>query len=498
MKAYLMYRDQDFDSKKALPPQAEALIEDLELPTLLAAMANDDKFLADMARKALFSGPSDPEAIRYRQDILKDCLLFPSVAREMYAIAVDSMSAEKKIWPGYFRSPGSVLYRANEVMNIFVAALKRLRKLADDNRATFRSVGFSRLFSMLQKELDDRYFALIQAHLRHLAFKEGVLISARLGTGNKGVGYTLRKPNPPKKGWIQRVFEPRSPTFSFAIADRDEAGARALTELRDQGINLVANALGQSAEHIRDFFSMLRTELAFYIGCMNLHESLAGIAEPLCFPVPLPSNERRHSFRGLRDVCLALRMQRAVVGNDLDADGKILVVITGANQGGKSTFLRSIGLAQLMMQCGMFVPAVSYCANTCDSLFTHYKREEDKSLKSGKLDEELKRMSEIADHITRDSLLLLNESFAATNEREGSEIARQVLQALIEKGIKVVFVTHLYEFARRAHEEGKDESLFLTAERQANGNRTFRILPGAPLETSFGQDVYRQVFGIEN
>ena len=83
-----------------------------------------------------------------------------------------------------------------------------------------------------------------------------------------------------------------------------------------------------------------------------------------------------------------------------NADGKSLVMITGANQGGKSTFLRSIGLAQLMTQSGMFVGAESLQMNMCDAVFTHYKREEDRAMESGKLDEELARMSEIADHIT--------------------------------------------------------------------------------------------------
>ena len=88
-----------------------------------------------------------------------------------------------------------------------------------------------------------------------------------------------------------------------------------------------------------------------------------------------------------------------MVGNDIDADGKSLVMITGANQGGKSTFLRSVGVAQLMMQSGMFVGGESLRANVCEGVFTHYKREEDEALESGKLDEELARMSEIADHI---------------------------------------------------------------------------------------------------
>jgi DNA mismatch repair ATPase MutS len=173
---------------------------------------------------------------------------------------------------------------------------------------------------------------------------------------------------------------------------------------------------------------------------------------------------------------------------------KDLFIITGANQGGKSTFWRSIGLAQLMMQSGMFVPAETFTANVCDGLFTHYKREEDTTMTSGKLDEELSRMSEIIGHITPNALLLFNESFAATNEREGSEIAGQINRALLEKSLKVFFVTHLYEFAHRFYTKHLENAIFLRAERKANGTRTFKITEGEPLKTSFGVDVYHKVF----
>jgi DNA mismatch repair ATPase MutS len=239
---------------------------------------------------------------------------------------------------------------------------------------------------------------------------------------------------------------------------------------------------------------MLRTELAFYVGCLNLHGQLAQMGEPISFPLPTASSERRQSFNELYDICLALTMKQKIVGNDVNADNKDLVIVTGANQGGKSTLLRSLGLAQLMVQCGMFVPAESFCSNICDGLFTHYKREEDATMKSGKLDEELSRMSDIVDHITSNPMLLFNESFAATNEREGSEIARQITCALLEKGMKIVFVTHLYEFAHGFVDKRMENAIFLRAERQADGGRTFKLVEGEPLQTSYGEDLYRALW----
>jgi DNA mismatch repair ATPase MutS len=194
-------------------------------------------------------------------------------------------------------------------------------------------------------------------------------------------------------------------------------------------------------------------------------------------------------------VCLTFKTDRRVVGNDLNGDNRDLVIVTGANQGGKTTFLRSLGVAQLMMQCGMFVPAESFSANLCSHIFTHYRREEDAAMKSGKLDEELSRCSEIVDAIAPDALLLFNESFAATNEREGSEIARQITSALLEKRIKIAFVTHLYDFSHSVYGDNKRTSIFLRAERQADGERSFKLREGEPLQTAFGEDLYDEIFG---
>jgi len=499
MKALLMHPDRDFDLKQELPWNAEALIQDLELNTLLRAMANDDEFLFEVSRKALLAGlKSDLTTIRYRQEILKDCLNNPDVVRETYGLAVKATTAKRKGYFGVFGNfPASILHGSMETMRMLVGVLRDLRGVADEHAARFESAGFKIFWAMLMRELSDDYLGQIEAHLEDLEFRDGVLLSAELGQGNEVANCMLRKAHGKRQSWLEKLLRRGPPGYTVVIAERDEAGARYLSELKDRGINLVASALAQSTDHIVSFFEMLRAELGFYAGCLNLHGRLASMEEPTCFPQPQPAAERKFRFREMYDVCLALTMARKVVANAVDADGKGLLVITGANQGGKSSFLRGIGLAQLMMQCGMYVGAEFLEAGLCTDLFTHYRREEDATMESGRLDEELGRMSGIVDRITPDAMLLFNESFAATNEREGSEIARQVVTALLEKRIRVCFVTHLFEFAHGIFARSLEGTLFLRAERRSDGTRTFKIEPGEPMETSHGEDLYREVFGAE-
>jgi DNA mismatch repair ATPase MutS len=519
MKAFLMFKDKDFDPEqtlarrdhvarsrsdkdqrfalqKMLPWNEEALRSDLGLDVVLNAMALGDGYLFDTAKVVILASITDLDTIRYRQRILSDCLRNTQVVRDIYQLAIEAIEGERKgFWGGFFQYPAGILRRAVEVMLIFVDILKRLRIAADQHADKFESDGFSRLFAMLRDELSDEYFSAIEMHLRRLKFRHGVLISAELSEGNNGRNYILRKPNEERGSWLTRVFSERLPAYTFRLHPRDEAGARALSELNDRGVNLVANALAQSTDHILSFFHMLRTELAFYIGCLNLHTRLTQMRETTCLPVPAPIGGRKLAFSGLYDVALALSSEQKVVGNDLKADGHNLFVITGANTGGKSTFLRSIGLAHLMLQAGMFVPAESFSSEVCCGIFTHYRREEDHTMESGKWDEELSRMSEIVDRLESNSILLLNESFSSTNQREGSEIARQIVRAVLENSVKVLFVTHLSHFAHNMLVQRPHGTTFLRAERRPDGTRPFKLVEGEPLQTSYGEDLYRVILG---
>ncbi|MDG7016673.1 MAG: DNA mismatch repair protein MutS [Nitrososphaerota archaeon] len=495
MKVLLMYRVRDFDPKAALPPNADALTQDLELDTLCKAMAQDDAFLLDIAKKALLLSLDNPEAIAYRQHALNDVVGHSEVVRRIYTLAVEAIEQRKKIWGWHFDYPDSVLRSSVETLDLFFDILKRLRRIADAHGRQFRSEAFVRLFGMIEKELDDAYLLKIQEHLQELRFPEGERMSAGLGKGFKGEEYALRRFPLRKRSWVQRILRKKS-KYSFEIDPRDVSGAQALSDLRDQGIRTVAISLRQSTDHILSFFTALRTELAFYIGCLNLRELLLRKGEPTCIPVPSVCQSLALSARGLYDVSLTLKLERRVIGNDLAADGKGLLVITGANQGGKSTFLRSLGLAYLMTQAGMFAPAEELSLGVSTGTFTHYKREEDVTMKSGKLDEELGRMSDIVDHIRPGCVLLCNESFSSTNEGEGSEIGDEVIRALMNSGIRVFMVTHLFELARGFHRRNAGEALFLRAERKPDGTRTFRMVEGEPLSTSYGQDLYKQIFEV--
>ena len=325
MKVHLMYRDRDFDvqqgsqerhfnrhveMKSKLLANEEDLTQDLELNTLFSAMAGGDEFLFPVVRKAVLSGLKDDlETILYRQAVLKDCLRNYSVVKTIYDIAVEAIEGKRRNWLGLFgHSPGSILYSSVQLVQLFTGFLGKLRRVADEHSNQFESEGFTTFFAMLKTELADDYLIAIQAHLKKLMFPGGVLVSAQLGEGNRGTNYVLRESQDARPRWMQWIFDLIWPDpYTFRIADRDEAGARALGELKDRGVNLVANALAQSADHILSFLVMLRTELAFFVGCVNLHRQLVQKRTPVCFPIPAPPGTRRHSCAGLCDVCLALK-----------------------------------------------------------------------------------------------------------------------------------------------------------------------------------------------
>jgi hypothetical protein len=496
MNVHLLHPDRDFDRHQALPAHAADLIADLGLDVVIATMAGDDTLIEEIARRVLIPAtPVDLETIRFRQAIVQDSRVHPDLIRTWYRLAGDALEAKRKSFFGFsHRLPSSILYGAIELLTSLIRLLEEIRGLAETHADRVTSLGLSSLCRTLTHELNPDYVARMRRHLDDLKFRRGVLIGARLGPGNESLVESLHEPPRDGPRWLARVFG-NGGGLTVRVSDRDEAGARILEDLRNRGINVAANAVAQATDHVVSFFERLRAELAFYVGALNLDDALTQIGAPTCMPIVEPPGTRRLSSRQLYDIALALTRKQRPVANDLDADGKQLLVVTGANQGGKSTFLRSVGLAHVMASAGLFAGADRLHADHHSSYFTHYRREEDADLRHGKFDEELARVSTIADAIAPQALALFNESFASTDAREGSEIGTQIVRALLDADVTVVFVTHLYPFARGWFDAHRSDVLFLQPERLPDGTRTFRLHEAPPEETSYGEDVYAQVFG---
>lgn len=395
MKSYLMFKDQDFCVTGVFTPGQKTLIEDLSLDILFDALSEDDKFTRGVVSEAIMNSLKNKNEILYRQAVLKDTICNRHIVNRMYDIVLECINAEHEmLHVGLFsRYPSSVLSNSLTVLVLFFSKLAALRKIAEHEIINFQSEGFSELFLALMTEVNDDYLAKADKNITLLRTSRSIKMSAWLGPGNIGNGYTLRKPPEVKPFWRALFARKRARSYTVRLAERDQAGARIFSELGDRGIVLIANALSQSVNHILHFLQTLRTELAFYLAGARLYNRLQIDNIAVCFPMPYPPAESILTFNELTEAILAITMPGRAVSNSLKSSGHNTFIITGANQGGKSTWLRGLSIAYLMMQCGMFVCARQFSSNIANGIFSHFRQEEDVTLRSGKLDEELSRMN---------------------------------------------------------------------------------------------------------
>ncbi|MDR3310911.1 MAG: hypothetical protein LBS90_06145 [Oscillospiraceae bacterium] len=491
LSAYLMLRGRAFDADAPKCAGHPTLTADLELTHIIKAMARGDGVIRDACAAALLTPLQTREEIEFRHTVLRDAQANSDAVRRLYEIIADADKIRDDGWRAFSGTSDAKIYlHALDVLVAYLDSLAKLRIAANGDAARFKSDGMKNLYAMLLTELDDELFTEARRRINEMSAINTVLVSAELDDNLFGVNYTLRKK---KSGtaWLQWRL---APIYSF---DEDTSGMTFGKDdwesRRDRAFNDLAYVLAQAARYLDTFFAMLRRELAFYIGCLNLEDTLRAIGAPYCLPELRDAGRFDRSYRNLYDLSLTLVTGKPAVGNELDSADTKLYVVTGANQGGKSTFLRSVGQAQLMAQCGMPAAADGASFPLRGNVFTHFKREEDAGMRSGKLDEEMRRMDAIVENTAPHSMVLLNESFASTNEREGSEICRRITRGFTRNGVEVFSVSHLYAYASSF--AGEDNTLFLRAQRLSDGTRTFRLERAEPLATAFGEELYHRIFG---
>ena len=187
-------------------------------------------------------------------------------------------------------------------------------------------------------------------------------------------------------------------------------------------------------------------------------------------------------------------MPEEVTFNDLSFDAeKRIYVLTGANRGGKTTITQAVGQLFLLAQGGISVPAQRFSFSPADCVLTHFPADEDKTMDLGRLGEECQRFREMYSACTGKSLLLLNETFSTTSFEEGYYIAVDAVKALLDRGCRVIYNTHMHKLAydldsavNRPEQTGKAVSLVAET---TGGKNSFRVRVAPPEGKSFARDI---------
>ena len=537
MKVCLLFEDTERTNREKYFDTA-SIIKDLGLKSILNAASkkliydrngalvksdDPDQYLSETLKSVMMTPLYTEEEILFRQEMIKDCIAHEDLTRSLYDVSKSML----KRWSELGRVPAETFQHGNPeaklfndilVIELFVTSLscvKGLLEKADDLSA--------RGFVNLKKEFLEKYSSKREQYVRKvlndISFytenisededgkkvnRPRIVLECGLEDGLKFSSMKLEEVSSERSKFfkpgsgmakLKDMIEARTPD-SFSVTGDIRVGEQ--TRLLEYHIvSYLADELKGFMDEFNTFFDRLKYQTAFYLAAVQLVHQFERFKIDWCYPSVCDRDDL--SFTELKECVMGMGIQTEVVGNTCSLEKKDLLIVTGANQGGKSTFLRSIGIAQVMMQCGLPVAAESYCSGLFPKIFVHFTRREDSEMNSGRLDEELGRMSRIVDEIGEGSLILLNESFATTTEKEGSVIAYDIIRALNEAGVRILTVTHLLSFARRMYEEnmGRADSgiEFLSAERKEDGTRTFRMIRHEPELTSFGLDLYDEIVG---
>ena len=249
----------------------------------------------------------------------------------------------------------------------------------------------------------------------------------------------------------------------------------------------------------------LMPEILFYVRWAELTDKIIAQGMPVCKVEILPADERKCSFKEIYNLKLAINNvigegeRINIITNDIDfSDAHRIYILTGPNRGGKTIITQAVGLAMMLAQWGIYVPAAAAQLSPCDNMFTHFPADENDTVDLGRLGEESKRLSEIFDIATPHSFMLLNESLATTSVAEGLFIAKDVVKAMRYLGVRCIFNTHMHELARSLDElnaaEGvsRVESLVTGVQ---HGERSFKVAVAPPQGVSYAKDI-AQKYGV--
>jgi DNA mismatch repair ATPase MutS len=495
MKSDLLYLHQSKSANNKIFGEAE-LVRDLKMDILLDTMANGDPYLKSLCKRILLNPSQNLEEIHMRQEILKEATKSERFFTEVYKLSMQlqekTNASRESLHPRYDKviPVTQKVSINNELAGIYITYLELLCKLIMDEMNTISSPILSEFCNKVINTYSTDFFSNARKLMMNLSFLKSnskIEIGGHVGSGLKLTDIILHTVSNDDTLWKKR----KSKLRADAVIPLDNTVLHNnAQEITNSALIWILKTLSRFNEESYAFFERLREMFGFYVATLNLYQALI---DQSCVCFPKFAQKDGCSFINLKDCCLILKNGTDVVGNSISNNMKKSWIITGFNQGGKTTFLRSIGLAQLMAQSGMFVTADSLECTIYNGIYSHFPDEEDHGLKKGLLEQELYKLNELIKHMKPGCLLLMNETFSTTTEYDASYLAEQITTAFRSCHITTFFVTHLYEYAHKLYLSHSDDYIFLRTQIMPDGSRSYRIEEGDPLRSSYSIDLYHQI-----
>ena len=324
--------------------------------------------------------------------------------------------------------------------------------------------------------------------------------------GYKFDEFSARGPISNGADFIPPVFSPLAMMSVMKVSEADDS-TKTITNYMDK---ITERMLSQTVKHLRNVLNKytmltvtditdLMPEFIYYIRWAEYIEKMSALGASFCKPEAIDKGSGVLSMEaeGIYNIKLLTEHAGAnnaeIIKNNLDfSDEHSLYILTGANMGGKTTITQTVGQLFFMAQGGIYVPATRFKYVPIDAIYTHFPADEDKTMDLGRLGEECKRFKELYESATDESLLLLNETFSTTSFEEGYFIAKDCCKAILCKGARTVYNTHMHKLAIEIAEINEDKykakaaSLIVKAQ---EGKRLYEVEVAPPKGLSYAKDI---------